>query len=90
MNGRWLVQVLWGMVVVALLLAVASLASAWPVKAAPGTPPQPTGCVLPYPVCCYLDCRWERGRWVCTLYGRTVDPCFGYEGPCVPVSTCSP
>ncbi len=27
MNGRWLVQVLWGMVVVALLLAVASLAT---------------------------------------------------------------
>ncbi len=28
MNGRWLVQVLWGMVVVALLLAMASLATA--------------------------------------------------------------
>lgn len=50
MKGRWLMRMLWGMLVVAFLLAGASLAMARPVRAVSGAPPQPTGCVLPYPV----------------------------------------
>ena len=48
MNGKWLMRVLCGMLVVAAVLAVVSLAMVRPVGAAPGTPPgsgaQPMGC----------------------------------------------
>ncbi|MGB9872740.1 MAG: hypothetical protein ACPLYD_13915 [Anaerolineae bacterium] len=83
MKERWLMRVLAGMLVVAFLLAAASLAMARPVGAASGAPPQPMGCVLPNPVCsCGMICGWWRGGYCCADLGRIVDPCFGYEGPC--------
>ena len=53
MNGKWLMRVLCGMLVVAAVLAVASLAMVRPVGAASGTPPQPMGC--PYYEACYYN-----------------------------------
>ncbi len=90
MNGRWLVRVLGGMVVVALLLAVASLATTRPVGAVQWIPPgdpQPTGCLIT--LLCYTYHRpcdscmvnGRPGAQVRAVY-RLVDPCWGYEGPC--------
>ncbi len=85
MNGRWLMRVLWGMVV-ALLLAVASLATARSVGAdagSPPRPPQPTGCHIvqyccegrgPCHSCGYL--KFERWR-----YKRYCDVCFDWCWP---------
>jgi len=73
MSGKWLMRVLCGMLVVAAVLAVVSLAMVRPVGAASGDPPQPMGC--PYNAC---NCFRQEGGW-CRVYLRIVDPCFGYE-----------
>jgi len=87
MNGKWLMQVLCGMLVVAAVLAVASLAMVRPVGAAPGTPPQPMGC--PITLLCYTynrpcdSCMVEGkpGAQVWAVY-RLFDPCWGYDSGC--------
>lgn len=84
-------RLLFGMLVVAFLLAAASLAMVREVRAASWTPPelpQPTGCVLPHPVCnCPIWCFfWTENGYQhghCWQMAHIVDPCFGYEGPCI-------
>jgi len=82
MNGKWLMRVLCGMLVVAAVLAVVSLALVRPVGASPGAPPQPMGCptvqctfwqVGPC-VSCWRD-NW--GGRSAVRWCRVCDPCFG-------------
>ncbi len=88
MNGKGLMRVLYGMLVVATMLAVASLAMVRPVGAAPGTPPgsgaQPMGCPI----------TWTETRvdpcGTCDWYKQTVryfwcyvDPCYGTPQRCI-------
>lgn len=91
MREKWLMRVLCGMLVVAFVLAVTSLAIARPVGALPWAPPdepRPTGCLRtllcytynrPCDSCMTSDRRV--GAQVIAVY-RLFDPCWGYEGRC--------
>lgn len=91
-----LMRILAGMLVVAAVLAVASLATVWPVRADPWAPPdepQPMGC--PRTECT----EWHKGpcgscmgyhgqQWV--RWCRVCDPCFGICTPYRLNTLCNP
>lgn len=92
MKGQWLMRILWGMLVVAFLLAAASLVMVREVGAAPWAPPDkpgPTGCLRT--LLCYTYNRpcdscmtgdGRKGAQVRAVY-RLFDPCWGYDSGCI-------
>jgi len=92
MNGKGLMRVLCGMLVVAAVLAVASLAMVRPATATSASPPRPLGCRISQCTEWYFgpchSCGNFYKQWV--RWCRVCDVCYGICWPWQLESICVP